>query len=187
MHDSRVEDMLVLATDKGALLTGSIKTKAKLLIPPGDQEVIKKISLAGSFALKDGHFPNPDVQSKLDSLSRRGQGKPDAMEIQNVAANFDGVFRLANASMSFSALNFEVPGVRVQMTGAYSILQQELDFKGDVRLQATVSQTQKGFKHWVTVPFDPLFKKKGAGTYLPVNIQGTTDHPKIQLDWKKIL
>ncbi len=187
VHDSRVEDMLVLATDKGALLTGSIKTKAKLLIPPGDQQVIKKISLAGSFSLQDGHFPNPDVQSKLDSLSRRGQGKPDAMEIQNVPANFDGVFQLKNASMSFSALNFQVPGVQVEMTGAYSIGQQKLDFTGDARLQATVSQTQKGFKHWVTVPFDPLFKKHGAGTYLPLKVQGTTDHPKIDLDWKKIL
>jgi hypothetical protein len=187
IHDSRVEDMLVLATDKGALITGSIMTKAKLLIPPGEQKVLNKISLAGRFEVKDGHFPNPEVQSKLDALSRRGQGKPDAMEIQNVAANFNGVFQLKEAHMSFSALNFDVPGVQVQMKGAYSITQQELDFTGDVRLQATVSQTQKGIKHWVTVPFDPLFKKKGAGTYLPVNIQGSTEHPKIQLDWKKVL
>jgi hypothetical protein len=162
-------------------------TKAKLLIPPGDQKVLTKISLGGRFDVKDGHFPNPDVQSKLDALSRRGQGKPDATDIQNVAANFAGAFSLQNARMSFSDLTFQVPGVQVQMNGAYSILQQEMNFTGDVRLQATVSQTQKGIKHWVTVPFDPLFKKHGAGTYLPLNIQGSTDHPKIQLDWKKIL
>ena len=188
IHDSRVEDMLALATDKGALLTGSIMTKAKLVIPPGNQKVLQKISLAGRFAVKDGHFPNPDVQSKLDSLSRRGQGKPDVMEIQNVPANFNRrISSWTNARMSFSSLNFDVPGVQVQMKGAYSIAQQELDFTGDVRLQATVSHTQKGIKRWVTVPFDPLFKKNGAGTYLPVHIQGTTEHPKIQLDWKKIL
>lgn len=187
IHDSRIEDMLALATDKGALLTGSVMTKAKLLIPPGDQKVLTKISLGGRFDVKDGHFPNPDVQSKLDALSRRGQGKPDATDIQNVAANFAGAFSLQNARMSFSDLTFQVPGVQVQMNGAYSILQQEMNFTGDVRLQATVSQTQKGIKHWVTVPFDPLFKKHGAGTYLPLNIQGSTDHPKIQLDWKKIL
>lgn len=187
VHDSRVEDMLALATDKGALLTGSITTKAKLLIPPGDQEVLRKISLAGSFDVSDGHFPNPDVQGKLDVLSRRGQGKPDSVDIQNVPANFDGVFRLANARMSFSQLNFQVPGVQVQLKGAYSIVQQELDFAGDVRLQATVSHTISGLRRWAVVPFDPIFKKHGAGTYLPVNIQGSTDHPKIQLDWKKIL
>ncbi len=187
IHDSRIEDMLALATDKGALLTGSVMTKAKLLIPRGDEKVLQKMSLAGRFDVKDGHFPNPDVQGKLDSLSRRGQGKPDAMDIRNVAANFSGIFNLENARMNFSDLNFQVPGVQVQMKGAYSIAQQELDFTGDVRLQATVSQTQKGIKHWVTVPFDPLFKKHGAGTYLPVNVQGSTDHPKIELDWKKVL
>ena len=187
IHDSRIEDMLALATDKDALLTGSVMTKAKLLIPPGNEKVIQKMSLTGSFEVKDGHFPNPEVQSKLDSLSRRGQGKPDATDIQNVPANFSGMFRLENARMSFSDLSFQVPGVQVQMKGAYTIAQQELDFTGDVRLQATVSQTQKGIKHWVTVPFDPIFKKNGAGTYLPVNIQGSTDHPKIQLDWKKVL
>jgi hypothetical protein len=187
VHDSRVEDMVALATDKGALLTGSIMTKAKLLIPPGNQKVLEKLSLAGRFAVKDGHFPNPEVQGKLDALSRRGQGKPDAMEIHNVPANFAGVFRLANARMRFSTLNFEVPGVQVEMKGAYSIAQQELDFSGDVRLQATVSHTMSGIKRWVTVPFDPIFKKNGAGTYLPVNVQGSTEHPKIQLDWKKVL
>jgi len=187
IHDSRIEDMLALATDKGALLTGNMMTKAKLLIPPGDEKVLDKISLAGRFEVKDAHFPNGDVQDKLDALSRRGQGKPDATDIQNVVANFSGDFRLENAKMSFSALNFQVPGVQVQMKGAYSVAQQELDFTGDVRLQATVSQTQKGIKRWVTVPFDPLFKKNGAGTYLPVTIQGSTDHPKIQLDWKKVL
>jgi len=187
IHDSRIEDMLALATDKGALLTGSIMTKAKLLIPPGNQKVLDKMSLAGRFEVKDGHFPNPDVQGKLDALSRRGQGKPDVMEIQNVPANFAGVFKLEHARMSFSELTFQVPGVQVRLKGAYSVAQQDLDFTGDVRLQATVSQTQKGIKRWVTVPFDPLFKKNGAGTYLPVNIEGSTDHPKISLDWKKVL
>jgi hypothetical protein len=188
VHDSRVEDMLALATEKGdSLLTGAMMTQAKLVIPRGDQDVLDKISLAGRFSVKDGHFPNPDVQSKLDSLSRRGQGKPDDMGIHDVPAQFDGVFRLQNARMSFSQLNFNVPGVQVQMTGAYAVHSENLDFTGDVRLQATLSQTQKGIKHWITVPFDPLFKKNGAGTYLPVHIEGSKDSPKIQLDWKKVL
>ena len=188
VHDSRIEDMLALATEKGdSLLTGAIMTKAKLVIPRGDQDVLDKMSLAGRFSVKDALFPNPDVQSKLDSLSRRGQGKPDDLEIHNVPAQFDGVFRLQNAHMSFSQLNFHVPGVQVQMTGTYSVHDQDLDFTGDVRLQATLSQTQTGIKHWITVPFDPLFKKNGAGTYLPVHVQGSKDKPKIQLDWKKVL
>jgi hypothetical protein len=43
-----------------------------------------------------------------------------------------------------------------------------------------------GAKHWLLVPFDPLFKKKGAGTYLPVAISGTREHPEIKLQLSKI-
>jgi hypothetical protein len=188
IHDSRVEDMLALATAKGdSLLTGAMMTQAKLVIPRGDQDVLDKMSLAGRFSVKDAIFPNPDVQSKLDSLSRRGQGKPDDLEIHNVPAQFEGVFQLENARMSFSQLNFHVPGVQVQMTGTYTVHDDDLDFGGEVRLQATLSHTQTGIKHWITVPFDPLFKKNGAGTYLPVHVEGSKDKPKIQLDWKKVL
>jgi len=188
VHDSRVEDMLELATKKGSsLLTGSMMTQAKLVIPPGDQRVLDKISLAGRFQVKDGQFTNPDIQSKLDGLSRRGQGKPEDVELHNVPAQFEGVFLLRSGQMSFSQLDFHVPGVEVQLKGAYSIRQEDLDFTGDVRLQATVSHTMTGVKRWIAVPLDPLFKKKGAGTYLPVKVEGSKDKPKIELEWKKVL
>ena len=188
VHDSRVEDMLVLATDKGnTLLTGNIVTRARLLLPPGDEQVLNKMSLAGNFQVTDGHFTSQDVQSKLDELSRRGQGKPDVMEIQNVPAEFTGTFSLQNARMSFSQLTFNTPGVAVRMKGTYSIPDQDLDFVGDVRLQATISHTLKGAKKWIAIPLDPLFQRKGAGTYLPVQVEGSTNKPQIKLDWKKIL
>jgi len=135
----------------------------------------------------DGHFTSQDVQSKLDELSRRGQGKPDVMEIQNVPAEFTGTFSLQNARMSFSQLTFNAPGVAVRMKGTYSIPDQDLDFVGDVRLQATISHTLKGAKKWIAIPLDPLFQRKGAGTYLPVQVEGSTNKPQIKLDWKKIL
>jgi hypothetical protein len=188
IHDSHVEDMLALATAKGnTLLTGKLLTQARLVLPPGDQAVLDKMSLAGRFRVKDGHFTDKDVQSKIDGLSRRGQGKPNIMEIQNVPAQFKGTFLLQNAKMRFSELNFQVPGVTVQMKGSYSIPKEELDFAGDVRLHATVSHTMTGPKRWIVVPFDPLFKRKGAGTYLPVHVEGTPSKPQIKLDWKKIL
>lgn len=188
IRESRVEDMLALATARGdGLLSGKITTQAKLVVPPGNQEVLKKMSLAGHFEVEDGRFVNQDVQSKLDALSRRGQGKPDDSEIHNVPADFTGTFRLQNARMSFSQLNFTVPGVMVDMKGTYSLTAETMNFLGDVRLQATVSQAVGGWRRWAVVPFDPIFKKNGAGTYLPVHVEGTKSHPDIKLEWKKIL
>jgi hypothetical protein len=188
IHDSRLEDILALATENsGNLLRGAMTTQAKLVLPPGNQKVLDKMSLAGRFNIKDGRFINPDVQSKLDMLSQRGQGKPDDPTIHDVPANFNGVFRLENARMSFSRLNFQVPGVMVEMKGTYGLRSEQLSFVGDVRLQATVSHLVGGLRRWAIVPFDPIFKKNGAGTYLPVHVEGAKSHPEIKLDWKKVL
>jgi hypothetical protein len=44
-----------------------------------------------------------------------------------------------------------------------------------------------GAKKVLLTPFDPMFKKHGAGTYLPLDIGGTRDHPEVKLQWKKLL
>jgi len=63
-----------------------------------------------------------------------------------------------------------VLGVATQMKGSYGLRSQELNFVGDVRLNARVSQMITGAGRWILVPFDLIFRKHGAGTYLPVSI-----------------
>ena len=79
------------------------------------------------------------------------------------------------------------PGAIAQVKGSYGVSSGDLDFVGDVRLDAKVSQTLTGAKHVLLAPFDPLFNKHGAGTYLPVAVGGTREHPEIKLQWKKLL
>jgi hypothetical protein len=62
-----------------------------------------------------------------------------------------------------------------------------MNLSGQVRLVARASQTQTGYKSWVWKPFDPLFAKKGAGTFLAINVRGTADKPDIGLDLGKTL
>jgi len=103
-----------------------------------------------------------------------------------VPADFAGNFSMADENLSFSKLDFAVPGAAAEVKGSYGLQSGKIDFVGDVRLNATVSQTMKGAMHWVLVPFDPIFKKNGAGTYLPIAVAGTGEHPQITLQWKKI-
>jgi hypothetical protein len=126
------------------------------------------------------------VSQAIVQLSRKGQGKPDDRSIDDVAAEFMGDFQLQKTELSLSKLQFVVPGAAVQMKGSYGLRSEQVNFVGDVRLHATVSQTMKGAGRWVLVPFDPIFMKHGAGTFLPVGITGTREHPQIKLDWKKI-
>jgi hypothetical protein len=96
-----------------------------------------------------------------------------------------GTFNLGNAKLSFSNLQFAVPGAVVQVKGSYGLKSDKLDFTGDVRLQAHVSDTMSGAKRVLLKPIDPMFARHNAGTYLPVNVAGDKDHPQIKLDIKK--
>ncbi len=186
VHDARVQDMLNLAASSSEpVLTGDVATDAKLVIPPGKQKVLAKIELAGTFRVQNAHFTG-DAGNTVTTLSRRAQGRPDDQSIQNVAAELLGRFDLRNSTMTFSKLQFLIPGVNAQVRGSYGLESGALDFAGDVRLQAHVSQTMTGAKRVLLKPVDPLLARHNAGTYLPVNVRGTREHPEIKLDLGKI-
>jgi hypothetical protein len=97
-----------------------------------------------------------------------------------------GTFSLGDAKLSFSNLRFEVLGAVAQVRGSYGLASDQINFTGDVRLQAHVSETMSGAKRVLLKPVDPIFGRHNAGTYLPVNVTGDRDHPQIKLDVKKI-
>jgi hypothetical protein len=39
-----------------------------------------------------------------------------------------------------------------------------------------------GWKRWVLKPVDPLFAKNGAGTFLHIKVEGSSQSPKFGLD-----
>jgi len=71
-----IQDMLLLAVKADQpLMNGLIQVHAKMDLPPGPASVIDKLQLQGSFDLTDTHFTSDKIQSKIDELSLRGQGK----------------------------------------------------------------------------------------------------------------
>jgi hypothetical protein len=186
MPDGRIEDLLRLAM-KGAkpIMTGQIGLRAKLEIQPKELATIERLLLDGSFTMAKSHFLNGSVQDKIDSLSRRAQGRPKDEQIEDVLSAIRGAFRLRNGEISFSALAFQVPGADIDLAGRYDIYEEQMDFRGTARLQAKVSQTMTGWKRWALKPVDPFFSKNGAGTFLPIKITGSRDKPEFGLDRKK--
>jgi hypothetical protein len=184
----RLEDFVRLTTRVPASpLTGIVDVDAKLDIPPGDRDVIDKIDLDGTFRVARARFTSETIQSRVDELSRRGQGRPKDGEIDDVASNFRGSFRLKDARLHLSPLTFSVDGATVRLAGNYDTSRELLDFKGELRLQAKVSQTQTGWKRLVLKVFDPMLDGEGAGTVLPISITGTRDNPKFAADIKKAI
>jgi len=186
---ARIEDLLKLGVRADpALMNGPVEMKTKLSLVPGDAAVADRLKLAGDFHVREAHFSNEKLQSKLDSLSLSSQGKPKLARQhleQNVPVDLQGVFVLNNGLLSFSLLHFLIPGAHVDMTGDYGLDAQSIDFHGKARMDAKVSQMTTGWKSIVLKPIDPFFSKDGAGTEVPIKITGTQSEPRFGLDFHR--
>jgi AsmA-like C-terminal region len=173
----------ILLNGDQQVMTGSVNLNAKIDIPPDDAALFDKLILKGRFGIEDVHFANNGVQSKVDSLSRHGQGEPKNMGIEDVISNLEGQFGLANKVATFSNLVFDVQGAKVQLAGTYNLEDETLDFQGHLLLNAQLSQLTTGVKSVFLKPFDSFFRKNGAGTSLPIRITGTRTNPSFGLDF----
>jgi hypothetical protein len=62
-----------------------------------------------------------------------------------------------------------------------------LAFDGSAALDARISRTVTGWKGILAKPFDPLFARRGAGTYLPIEIRGTSEHPTFSVSIRRAI
>jgi len=182
--DARVEDILRLVVKGNTLMTGALNLTAKIDLPPRPgEDVFDRLNLNGKFGVIDAHFSSGSVQSKIDSLSRRGQGQPKNDEIAGVISNLRGDFILKDRVATFSDLSFDVTGATLTLSGVYDLDKETLDFTGHLILNAKLSQTTTGAKSFFLKAVDPFFKNKsGRGTDLPIKITGTRSSPSFGLD-----
>jgi hypothetical protein len=187
MEKGRVEDMLALSM-KGnpTLMRGALTTKTHLEIPPGPVSVSRKMRIAGTFAISGAMLNDPKMQTQLDAMSMRAQGKPklaNAQDAELVGSALSGKFSQANAVLDVSELNFRIPGAQAEMNGQVQFVGSTFEFHGKVRTQATASQMTTGWKSLLLGPFDKLLKKNGAGLELPIKVTGKGSTYDVRLDF----
>lgn len=185
IEDGRIEDVLKLAvkSDK-ALMTGRMQLKTKFLLPAGDEDVIDKLALDGSFRLDEARFVNINVQQRINMLSQRGQGELHD-EGPSVVSKLSGRFVLRNGVLSLSELTFAVPGAIVQLTGTFDLKGDALDFGGNLLLDANLAETTTGLKALLARVAQPFFRRPGGGSKLPIRISGPRAKPEFGLDVKR--
>jgi hypothetical protein len=175
--NTRIEDFLKLAVkSEQPLLTGELLFESKILIPSGKMDILEKLCLEGRFEIQSTEFPNPEVQEKVNLLSELGRGdrpKRKGPEPQAVVSDIAGDFVLKDGIMEIENLLFQVPGATVGLQGHYSLLSEEVDFRGELMTDAKVSQMTGGIKSLLLKVVDPLFKRNGAGAVIPIKIEGT--------------
>jgi hypothetical protein len=183
MKQGKIDDVLKLTMKGGKpFLTGGVGLKLKFELPPGLGEVADRLLISGDFDLRDANFTSATVQDKIDEFSRRGQGRPKDEAIEEVPTNLKGTFSMANGVVRFSELFFNIPGADVDLKGRYRFANETLAFRGKMRLDAKMSQTQTGWKRILLKPVDPFFSKQGAGTLLSIQIAGSRSNPEFGRD-----
>jgi hypothetical protein len=185
--DGRIEDILALVIDAPQpIMTGTVDVTGRMTLPPGETPVRHRLSVEGRFGLAQTRFTDRGVQEKMNTLSRRGQGKDDDDPLGRVMTNLRGQVRLANGVARFSQLTFQVPGAHVGLNGSYGLESGTLNFRGSLRMQASISDAVGGFKSIFLKPFNGIFRKDGAGAVVPIKIEGTRDEPKFGVEFGRI-
>lgn len=182
-REAAIEDLLYLTVKNDPpIMTGPAALKAKIDIREGDADILQRMTIDGQFSVADARFTSSGVQEKVDTLSRKAQGHPKDQDIDDVVSNLNSTFRVDQGVARFSRLSFGVPGANVLLTGTYGLDSGELDFHGNLAMQAKLSQTTTGAKSFFLKAVDPFFKGKNGGSDLPIKITGTKDHPSFGLD-----
>jgi AsmA-like C-terminal region len=188
IEHARIEDLLQLAVKTDPpVISGPVVMHTRLSLPPGPEPVVDRLELNGTFNIRDGTFASEKIQDRINDLSLRAQGKPQLVKQEGdvaIASDLKGTFRLDNRQMTFSKLEFSVPGVRSDVHGQYSLDGKVFDFHGTLKLQAKLSQLTTGWKSMLLKPVDPFFSKDGAGTEIPFRVTGTRSEPHFGLDFR---
>ena len=190
IRNGRIQDVLHLAMKSAKPpMLGQMAMQAKLLVPPGDRKVSDRLDLDGRFVLENARFTDPQVQEQIAMLSRRAQGKKPDEPVGPISSTMRGTFRMHDGTIRFTPFRFGVPGADVQIVGSYGVRTQQLDFTGDLLMNASVSEAAGGgIKGFLLKPFDSLFRDKGTkGSRVPITIKGPREKPKFGLNWGKVL
>ena len=185
---ARMEDLMRLAVKAAKPpLTGSVDVRTKFLLPAGEADVIDRLQLDGAFSIARARFANVDVQTKIATLSLRGRGEETAVpDGQSVVSNMSGKFVMKNSRLTFTGLSFAVPGAVVQLDGTYDMRGESLDFTGYLLTDASLSDMTSGIKSVIARLAQPLFRRKGGGSRLPIRISGPRSKPAFGLDVKRV-
>ena len=187
VRDGRIQDVLRLFVRAWKPpLNGTTSFRAHVVIPSERRPFVEKVRLTGDFGVEGGQFTKSSTQTKVDNLSKRARGgKPDVLEDEDperVISDLGGHVELRDGTATFRDLSFVVPGASAQMYGTYDLEGEVVDLHGTLKTDAEFSNMTSGFKSALLKPFDVFFKKKHAGTVIPVHLLGTYSAPQAGLD-----
>jgi len=178
VRNGRIGDVLWLFVhEPKAPMEGPTNFRAHIVWPSGHQPFLKRVVLQGEFEIEHAQWTKPERQMSVNMLSKRASGKKKDPNTPNVTADLKGKVLLSNEIAKFQDTSFKVPGAEAILHGTYNLEDTKIDFHGDLKTEASLSDDSSGVKAVLLKPLDPLFKKKHAGAVVPVEMTGNYHNP----------
>ncbi|MDQ1410562.1 MAG: hypothetical protein QOJ41_2297, partial [Acidobacteriaceae bacterium] len=178
VRNGRIDDVLWLfVRESKAPMEGATNFRAQVVWPSGHQPFLKRVVLQGDFEIEHAQWTKPERQMSVNMLSKKASGKKKDPVTPNVTADIKGSVLLKNEIATFHDVSFNVPGAAAMLHGTYNLEDTKIDFHGDLKTEASLSDDSTGIKSVLLKPLDPLFKKKHAGAVVPVEMTGTYHNP----------
>jgi hypothetical protein len=140
--------------------------------------------LNGAFKIPEAEFLHSKTQTSVNKLSNRARGhKPKDEEVtaEQIPSSFDAQVAVKNGTATLSHAEFRTLGAAASGEGTYNLLTQQIDLRGKLAIQASLSKAAGGFKSLFLIPLNPFFKKGNAGAVLPIHVTGTYSHPAFRI------
>jgi hypothetical protein len=189
VREGRIEDILLLfIKSPRSPMTGVADFTGQATLPPGKAPFLEKVELQGDFGIGAGRFTSSKTQASVDKMSGQAQGEGGKGEKGNedpetVLSDLQGHVSLKDGTATFTTLSFRVPGADARLHGTYNVVDQTIDLRGTLLMQAKLSQATSGVKSFFLKVLDPFLKKNHhGGAKMPVSITGTYSHPSFRSD-----
>ena len=185
-----IQDILHISANQATpFVTGDLTLQTHFHLPPGQESVWDKLQLDGQFHLTQSRFSSDKMQGRIEELSLRGQGKPGEVKTTDpttIESEIQGHFQLGGGTLQLPDLNYRVPGAEIVAHGSYGLEQGTLNFEGDAKLDASISEIVGGWKGFLLKPADRFLRKNGAGTDVPIKVSGTRSDPKFGVEFDRL-
>ena len=182
MARGRLEDILrfVLSSAKPPF-SGAASFRWHFEAPFNGPDMVDRLALTGTSTLAGVNPNGSETKARLDELSAKAQGEPDAGNSTRVLSDIKGQLAVYDGVAHLSDVSFQTLGVFVTLAGTYLLRKERLDLHGTARLEAELSQTTTGVKSFFLKIINPFFKRKHAGAVVPIVVQGPAHNPEVKM------
>lgn len=176
----RTQDLLLPFVHSSVPIAGPVWLRGHAWVGPPQEGIsfLQRLRVDVVFAAPAEIATNATTEKKLSTFSARAQ-KHDETPNADAVSSLEGAAHIRDGVVSSPNLTFKVAGAQAKLAGTFNLHNEDVNLAGNVTMEAGISHAVTGFKSALLKPFDPLFKKGGAGAVVPVRVSGGPGQYKV--------